>query len=71
MLVCRVRKYTIGEENIMERLKGKVAVVSGGALGIGEADCLLFAREGARVVIGDINVEAGEGLARRIRDEGF
>jgi NAD(P)-dependent dehydrogenase (short-subunit alcohol dehydrogenase family) len=55
----------------MGRLKGKVAVVSGGALGIGEADCLLFAREGAKVVIGDINVEAGEGLARRIRDEGF
>ncbi len=54
----------------MDRLQGKVAIVSGGALGIGEADCLLFAREGAKVVIGDINVEAGENLASRIRDEG-
>ncbi len=55
----------------MERLIGKVAVISGGALGIGEADCLLFAREGAKVVIGDINVEAGEALAGKIKDEGF
>lgn len=55
----------------MERLKGKVAIVSGGALGIGEADSLLFAREGAKVIIGDINVKAGEALATRIKDEGF
>ncbi|QRN86087.1 SDR family oxidoreductase [Clostridia bacterium] len=55
----------------MERLKGKVAIISGGALGIGEADSLLFAREGAKVIIGDINVEAGEALAAKITDEGY
>lgn len=54
----------------MSRLEGKVAIITGGALGIGEADSVLFAREGARVVIADINREAGERLAQTIREEG-
>src|SRR5215471_15036101 len=42
----------------MDTLSGKVAVVTGGASGIGRALCLCFAREGARVVAGDLD-EAG------------
>ena len=54
----------------MKKLKGKVAVITGAASGIGHASALLFAREGAAVVIADLNPEAGEEAAARIRGEG-
>jgi NAD(P)-dependent dehydrogenase (short-subunit alcohol dehydrogenase family) len=45
------------------RLDGKVAVITGAATGIGRATAVLFSREGARVVFGDVNeVEADETL---------
>jgi len=55
----------------MGRLDGKVAMVTGGAMGIGEADCILFAREGAKVMIADVNAEAGKKLEAKIKAEGF
>ena len=47
------------------QLEGKVALVTGGASGIGRATALLFAREGAAVVVADVNQEAGQ----RVVDE--
>jgi meso-butanediol dehydrogenase / (S,S)-butanediol dehydrogenase / diacetyl reductase len=45
------------------RLKGKVCIVTGGGSGIGRATCLLFAREGASVVVADKRQEAAEAVA--------
>lgn len=51
---------------IDQRISGKVALVTGGAQGIGEAIARKLAAHGARVVIGDIQRDRGEGVARGI-----
>lgn len=52
------------------RLDGKVALVTGGASGIGQATALIFAREGAKVVVADVTVEGGEETVRQIQAAG-
>ena len=42
----------------MGRLEGKIALITGGAKGLGEADCRLFAKEGASVIIADVDPDA-------------
>lgn len=46
----------------MARLSGKIAIVTGGANGIGRAVCRRFAEEGATVTVADINAEQGQAL---------
>lgn len=52
------------------RLAGKVALISGAARGMGECEARLFAREGAKVVLGDILEEQGQQVAREIVQQG-
>ncbi|MEX2243324.1 MAG: glucose 1-dehydrogenase [Fimbriimonadaceae bacterium] len=54
----------------MNRVNGKVAVVTGGSLGIGQACCRLLAREGASVAIVDLLETEGTALADKIGAEG-
>ncbi len=51
-------------------LKNKVALVTGGSSGIGRAVALVWAREGARVVVSDLHVEGGEETAAMVRAQG-
>jgi NAD(P)-dependent dehydrogenase (short-subunit alcohol dehydrogenase family) len=50
--------------------EGKVALITGGASGIGRVAARAFAREGARVVVSDLTVEGGEETARMIAADG-
>jgi len=52
------------------RVAGKVAIVTGGASGMGRAGCVLLAREGASVVVSDVNLDRAEQIADNIRSSG-
>ena len=54
----------------MDRVKGKVAIVTGGAGGLGAAQAALLAKEGASVVVTDVDEIQGNQVAERIRSEG-
>ncbi len=52
------------------KLNKKVVVITGGGSGIGEASAKLFAREGAKIVVADINSETGKAVVKQIKQEG-
>lgn len=50
------------------RFSGKVALVSGGAKGIGAGICKMFVEQGCKVLIADIDMEAAQALAEKLGD---
>jgi NAD(P)-dependent dehydrogenase (short-subunit alcohol dehydrogenase family) len=52
------------------KLQGRVAIVTGSASGMGRAGAMLFANEGARVVVADINAPGGQETEKLIREAG-
>jgi NAD(P)-dependent dehydrogenase (short-subunit alcohol dehydrogenase family) len=63
-------EQSIFKIEVMKEFDGKVAMVTGGGSGIGRAIALAFAREGAKVVIADRNVQRGEETISMIRGVG-
>lgn len=62
------RRHQGEEETPTGRLAGKVALVTGGASGIGEATCRRMAAEGAQVLVADVAVDRAERVAKEIAD---
>lgn len=54
----------------MKQLENKVALVTGAGSGIGKAVAILYAKEGAKVIVNDINEENGQGVVNQIKSEG-
>ena len=54
----------------MSKLENKVAIITGAGFGIGKATALLFAKEGAKVVVSDINEEGGNKVVEEIKSAG-
>ncbi|HCE76583.1 MAG TPA: hypothetical protein DEP04_08140, partial [Dehalococcoidia bacterium] len=52
------------------RLEGKTAIITGASNGMGSSESKLFAKEGANVVLADIDPEAGEQLVEEISEAG-
>ncbi len=53
-----------------DHLEGKVALITGGSSGIGRATAIAFAQEGAKLIIGDTNVDGGEETVDMVKENG-
>jgi 3-oxoacyl-[acyl-carrier protein] reductase len=70
MSVVGRAKLADTQEDIMKGLKDKVAIITGSGQGIGKATALLFAREGASVIVAEYNKDTGEAVATEINEAG-
>lgn len=69
LLLFSFKEPPEGKE-LMGKLEGKVALVTGAAMGIGRSTALLLAKEGARVVLADIDEQQGNETSRMIEEAG-
>jgi NAD(P)-dependent dehydrogenase (short-subunit alcohol dehydrogenase family) len=60
----------IQEKNEM-KLQNKIAIITGAAMGIGQGIAFVFGREGARMVIADVNVAEGQKTTRELQERGY
>jgi NAD(P)-dependent dehydrogenase (short-subunit alcohol dehydrogenase family) len=58
------------KEVLVARIEGKVAIITGGASGIGRATCLILAKEGAKVAVTDISDDAGKKVVSEVEKNG-
>ncbi len=70
MSVVGRAKLADTQEDIMKGLKDKVAIITGSGQGIGKATAVLFAREGATVIVAEYNKDTGEAVATEIDEAG-
>ena len=68
--IANISPVKIGSTIMTARLSGKVALISGGASGIGAAHAEVFAAEGAQVVIGDLQKQLGRSVSEKIQKSG-
>jgi meso-butanediol dehydrogenase / (S,S)-butanediol dehydrogenase / diacetyl reductase len=69
-LANRSSKAETGKENFMSGIKNKVVVITGAGAGIGRACASVFAREGARVVVADIDLPGAQETVAQIEAAG-
>src|SRR3546814_1339552 len=67
-LNCALKLFR--RHRMSNRMAGKVALVTGAASGLGAAQARLFAKEGAKVVVADLNVEMGNKVVAEIQESG-
>jgi len=69
-MMCFINYNSSGDVTMSKRIENKVSIITGSGNGMGKATALLFAEEGAKVVVTDLNVKAGQAVADQINASG-
>lgn len=66
----KVKQDAKGEEIMSKKMEGRVAIITGGCGGVGIETAKLFSKEGAKILIANMNDEVGEKLVKELNDDG-